>query len=216
MDLTRDLAIIKTRAHERFIGRSMFDVRCSMFLSFFFVLAAPRLFGQSRTNALPQLFPPDAPIPPTFLEQHGVTVLVGGLILLVLVGVVVWAIFKPKVEAVLPPATAAREALAKCKRRPEDRNVLGEVSQALRHYIGAVLEFPSGEYTTAEFCAELDRSATLTPELRLAISEFLRACDEQKFSPAISSAPLNAVDRALEFIDLVEKAHTQDACANQR
>jgi hypothetical protein len=156
------------------------------------------------TNALPKLVPPYGSMPPTFWEQHGTVVLAGSFVFLALAAGVVWRILKPKPQPVLPPVTVAREVLAKCRARPEDKKVLSEVSQAFRRYLGAVLELPAGEPTTAEICGELERSAKLTPELTGDISNFLRACDERKFSPADISAPLNAADRALEFIVAIE------------
>lgn len=156
------------------------------------------------TNALPQLVPPYGRMPPTYWEQHGVAIVAGGSLFLALAAFVVWRILNPRPGLVLPPAMAARAALAECRGRPEDRTVLGEVTRALRRYIGAVFEFPSGEYTTAEFCRELERSEKLTPEMSREICDFLRSCDERKFSPAISSAPLNAADRANKFIVAIE------------
>ena len=195
---------------------STFDVRCSMFL-FSFFLSALGVFGQSGTNALPTLSPPYGQIPPTFWEQHGTAVLAGGIILLTLAAAVVWRILNPGPQPVLPPAIVARKALEKCCARPEDGSVLSEVSQTLRHYVGAVLEFPVGEFTTAEFCLELQRSERIAPQLTGAISNFLRTCDERKFSPAASSAPLNAAARALEFLGLIEgDGHRQDACATKK
>ena len=178
------------------------------------LLATPHAFGQSGTNALPDLSPPYGPILPTFWEQHGAAALVGGLILFALTAVFVWKILKPGPQPVLPPAMAAREVLVKCRARPEDAKVLSEVSQALRHYLGAVFGLPPGELTTAECCRELERCPKITPQLARDIADFFRECDGRKFSPAISSAPLNAAGRALEFVALAEEeTHRQDACA---
>jgi hypothetical protein len=203
--------------HHRPIRCSAFGVRCSVFLFSLFLLTTPPGFGQSETNALPKLLPAYAPMPPTFWEQHRMAVLAGGLILLALAAVVIWKILNPGPQPVLPPAIAAREALAKCRARPEDGKVLSEVLQALRRYVSAVFEFPPGERTTAEFCDELKRNEKITPQLTGEISDFLRACDERKFSPANSSAVLNAADRALEFIDLIEQKtrEAEDACATK-
>ena len=111
----------------------------------------------------------------------------------------------------------AREALAKCLGRPEDGKVLSEVSRALRRYVGAVLEFPHVEFTTVEFCRELERRENLPPELTRAISDFLRACDERKFSPAASPSPLNSANRALEILARTEQeTDRQNALNNER
>ena len=182
-----------------------------MFLSFLLLFATSRVFGQSKTNALPTLSPPYGKMPPTFWEQHGPTVLAGSFIFLGLAATVVWLILKPGLQPDLPPAIIARKALEKCRARPEDGTVLSEVSQTLRRYVGAVFEFPPGEFTTAEFCRELQRSEKVAPQLTSAISDFLRACDERKFSPAGSSAPLNAAVRALEFLALTKnETHRQE------
>lgn len=164
-------------------------------------------------------------MPPTFWERHGTAVIAGGFLLLVLGGVVVWSILKRGPQPVLPPEIVAREALAKCLGRPEDGKVLSEISQVLRHYFGAVSEFPPGELTTTEFCRQLESREKIAPQLTRVISEFLRECDERKFSPAISSglggagAPpyqkINAAERALEFIALTEK-ETRRQNANKK
>lgn len=176
-----------------------------MLLCFFFLRETPHAFGQSATNALPTLLPPYGQMPPTFWEQHRTAVLVGSFVLLALVSAVVLKILKQRPPPVLPPVTIAGEALAKCGTRPEDGKALTEVSHVLRRYVCATLGFPLGEFTTAEFCRELERNEKLTPELTRAIADFLHACDERKFSPAISSAPLNAAGRALQFIAVIEE-----------
>lgn len=195
---------------------SVFGVRYSMFWSSLFLFATPRGFAKPETNALPALSPPYGQMPPTFWEQHGTAIFAGSLIFLALAAAVVWQILKPRPQPVVPPGIAARKALAKCLGRPEDGIVLSEVSQTLRRYVGAVFEFSPGELTTAEFCRELERSEKIAPQLTRAISDFLRACDERKFSPAVSSAPLNAADRALQFLALTEKeTRRQDSCASK-
>jgi 1-acyl-sn-glycerol-3-phosphate acyltransferase len=187
-----------------------------VFLLFF--LATPGVFGQSATNALPKLLPPYGQMPPTFWGQHEMAAVAGSFILLALATAVVWRILKPRPRPVLPPAIIAGEALAKCGARSEDGKVLSEVSQTLRCYVGAVFEFPPGELTTAEFCRQLERSEKIAPQLTRAISDFLRACDERKFSPAISSAPLNAAGRALQFVAVIEEEvrRREDACAAKK
>lgn len=192
------------------------SIRRSMYLFPLFLVSIQSVSGQSETNALPTLLPPHGQIQPTFWEQHGKAVIAGSFIVLALAASVIWRILKPRPQPILPPAIAAREALAKCRARPEDGNVLSEVSRLLRRYVGAVFEFPRGEFTTAEFCRELECSEKIAPELKHAISDFLRACDERKFSPAISSAPLNAAGRALELLAFTEKeTQTQGACASK-
>jgi hypothetical protein len=180
-----------------------------MFVFSAILLAAPRLFGQVSTNTPPTLSPAYPEIPPTFWEQHGSTILVGGITLIVLAVLILWKMFQPRPAVILPPEIVAREALAKLLRQPEDGELLSEVSQNLRRYVVAAFELPASELTTTEFCAALAGSEKISAELAQAISNFLRECDERKFSPACSTAPFNAAARALELVDLAEKRRTQ-------
>jgi hypothetical protein len=181
------------------------SIGCRKFLFFIFLLAAPLLFGQSGTNALPKLLPPYGKMPPTFWEQHGTNIIIASIALVVLAGGILWWICRPKPPVVVPPEIQAREALARWADRPEDGNCLSKISQILRRYFICAFEFPAGEFTTAEFCRELERNEKIGPELTRAIAGFLRECDKQKFSPAGSPASLNAAGRALDFVAIAEK-----------
>lgn len=201
----------------RFIGGSAFGVGSGIFRVSFFLLTAPLLFGQSGTNALPKLLPPYGPMPPTFWEQHGTNIIITSIALGMLAGGVLWWLCRPKPPVVVPPAVQAREALARWAGRPEDRNCLSSISQVLRHYVVCAFEFPAGECTTAEFCRELEQNEKIGPELTQAISTFLRECDERKFSPAGSPAPLNAASRALELVARAEAVGNQpDPCPAEK
>jgi hypothetical protein len=178
-----------------------------MFLPFAF--SAPSAFGQTDTNALPALAPPYGELPPTFWQQHGTTILIGAFLFILLAVLFVWKLFQPRPPALVPPEALARNALARLLHQPEDGRCLSEISQVLRRYVAAKLEFPPGEMTTAEFCAALAAHPQIGAELAQAIAAFLRECDARKFSPGAAAAPLKAANRALEFISLVEKRHAQ-------
>ena len=172
------------------------------------------LLAQTSTQNLSPLAPPCGELPPTFWQQHGTGVVIAGFIFLALAAVFVWKILQPRPEPVLPPAVVARAALARLQRQPEDGKVLSEVSQTLRRHVVAAFGLPPGEMTTAEFCAALAGNETIRKELAKSISDFLRECDERKFSTSPAAAPLDAAGRALEMVSLVEAAtHRQDACA---
>jgi hypothetical protein len=171
-----------------------------LLLAFF----AQSAFSQT-TNALPQLSPAYPEIPPTFWEQVGTTVLVVGVTLVALAGLILWKLFQPKPAIIQPPEIVAREALAKLPRQPEDGKHLSEVSHILRRYVIGAFELPPGEFTTAEFSAALAGSEKIGAELAQTISNFLRECDERKFSPASSTVPFKAAAHALELIALAEK-----------
>jgi hypothetical protein len=187
-----------------------------MFVFTAILFATPRLFGQASTNALPALAPPYGEIPPTFWERHGTVILVAGTAVIALAVLILWKIFRPKPPVILPPEVLAREALTKLLRQPEDGKLLSNVSQILRRYVIAAFELPAAELTTTEFCAALAASEKIGTEPAQAISDFLRACDERKFSTSPAAAPLNAATRALELVALTENArHRQDACATK-
>jgi hypothetical protein len=187
-----------------------------MFVFTAILFATPRLFGQASTNALPALAPPYGEIPPTLWERHGTMILVAGIAVIALAVLILWKIFRPKPSVILPPEVVAREALTKLLCQPEDGQLLSNVSQILRRYVIAAFELPAAELTTTEFCAALAASEKIGTEPAQAISDFLRACDERKFSTSPAAAPLNAATRALELVALTENArHRQDACATK-
>jgi hypothetical protein len=105
---------------------------------------------------------------------------------------------------IVPPEILARQALEKLQAQPEDGKVLSEISQALRRYLAAAFALPGGEMTTAEFCAALAADEKMGAELAQTISNFLRECDAQKFSPANSPAPFGAAEHALKIISQAE------------
>lgn len=177
-------------------------------------LFLPLAVFAADTNALPALAPAYGEMPPPFFEQHKNAIFIGGFALLLLAALILWQLLKPKPKIVLPPEIVAREILEKQQRQPEDGKVLSEISQTLRRYISTALEFPNGELTTAEFSAALAGNKKINAELAQTISDFLRECDERKFSPAKFSAQINAAQRALEIVAQVEnETHRQDACA---
>jgi hypothetical protein len=168
------------------------------------------------TNALPALAPAYGEMPPTFWEQHGTLVIIGGFAFVIFSMLILWKLFQPKPTVILPPEILARGALAKLTGRPEDGKLSSEVSQILRRYVIAAFHFPAAEMTTAEFCAALADNEKIGAELAESISSFLRECDERKFSPT-KSAPLDAADRALELVALSEKiSDRRDACPTEK
>ncbi len=150
------------------------------------------VFSQA-TNTLPPLAPAYPPIPPPFWEQHGTAILIGGFILLLLAAIVLWLIFKPKPQPVLPPEVAVRQALEQLRGRPEDGKVLSEVSQVLRRYVGNVFGFSGDKMTTSEFSTVVAADTEIGSRLAEALAILLRACDKDKFVAKNDAPPLNAV-----------------------
>lgn len=173
------------------------------FLTSFLLL--PLAVIAADTNALPSLAPAYGQIPPSFWDQHGTAIIIGSLALLAVVSVIVWKLLQPRPPVVMPPELLARLALTRLQGQPEDGKILSEVSQILRQYMTTAFQLPAGELTTAEFYLALADSNQISIELGEAISRFLRECDERKFSPATSEAPMNATNRALELVAQSEK-----------
>ena len=193
------------------VQRSMFDVRCSMFVFTAVLFAALRLFGQASTNLPPTLSPAYPEIPPPFWEQIGTTVLVAGITLIALAVLILWKLFQLKPEVILPPEIVAREALAKLPRQPGDGKHLSEVSQILRRYVIVAFELPAAELTTAEFCTALAANEKIGTELARTFADFLHECDERKFSSSPAAEPFNAVARALELVSSAEARRSRSA-----
>jgi hypothetical protein len=159
----------------------------------------------SQTNAPPALIPAYPELSPTFWQQHQSSIIVAGFALVAFVVLLLITMRRREKRRVLPPEVVARQALARLQNEPEDGIVLSAVAQILRRYTSDRLGLPSGELTTAEFISALVRSDKTVVELGESISGFLRECDVRKFSPMNNAAPLKAVQRALEFVEQVEK-----------
>jgi hypothetical protein len=205
----------EVRSPPALVSLSDFGLRISGFLrasAFGFRISLTGLLASSAAAQnlqpppieIPALQPPRGEIPLTFWEQHGVLVVVAGVILLAIIGAVVWLLTRPKPRAAVPPATAARQELDSLQHQPEDGAVLSRVSQVLRRYVIAAFGLPAGELTTTEFCRAVGGEELIGPELAESLGGFLRQCDERKFAPAPAATPLSATSHALELIEQAE------------
>jgi hypothetical protein len=180
------------------------------------LLAAPPMFAAATNNPaldeIPPLRPPHAELPPTFWEQHGLSVVLFGALWLVLVCAAVWFLFRRKPPAVMPPEVEAVQALEPLRQQAEDGVVLSRVSQILRRYVAAAFHLPPGELTTTDFSRAIARQGQVGPELSAALTEFLRQCDQRKFSPPAPAPPLSAAAQALK---LIEQAQARRAALAQ-
>jgi hypothetical protein len=195
------------------IGRWKLNVQCLMFSwTILFLLTAFPLHGQtnaSPTNTLSELLPPYGEMPPTFTEQHGTSIVVGGLGIIALATFGGWLIFRPKPKIIIPPGVQAREALENLRQQLEDGVVLSRVSQVVRNYFIAAFQLAAGEYTTAEFCREISGNKKISTELSSATADFLRDCDARKFSTTTGSVKLDAANRALRLVEQAEQRRAQ-------
>jgi len=156
------------------------------------------------TNDLPALLPPYTELPPGFWEQHGITVILGSVAVLAIIGVAAWLIFRPRPLPVIPPEVQARRELEALRTQPEDGQVLSRASQIVRRYVLAAFDLSAGELTTHEFIRAMESSPRLTAEVREAIAEFLRRCDERKFGGSSGSVAGHGAAQALELVNRSE------------
>jgi hypothetical protein len=186
-------------------------------LTFALAYAAFPTFAATNISAgddeLAKLRPPRAEIPPTFWERYNIWIIAGALVFLALLGIIVWIVTRPKPPIIVPAEVRAKQALDLLLNKPEDGLVLSQISQILRHYVAEAFGFPPGELTTTEFCRVMASHKGIDLELGSAISEFLRRCDERKFTPAPPATPMTAAATALK---LVETAHARLAEQRRR
>jgi hypothetical protein len=161
------------------------------------------------SNGLPKLAPPLPELPPTFWAQHSAAVLVLAIVALAISAIIGVLALRPKAAVVVPPEVEARRALEALSSRAEDGAVLSQVSQTLRRYFIAVFALPPGEYTTAEFCRTVSAREEIGAELATGVSDFLRACDERKFSSMPPASSAGAAARALELVGQAEIRRAQ-------
>lgn len=175
-----------------------------------FAVSLQAMPTRKTSDEIPPLDPPLPVIPPGFLEQHGWLVWIAILFVLLLAAIVTAFLLRPRKPPMLPAADVqARAALTAMQARSEDGATLSEISQALRRYLNVTFWLHPDETTTAEFCAALAANKQVGSELAGAISEFLKHCDERKFSPGHSSPPLDAARRALKLVELAEVRRAQ-------
>lgn len=184
---------------------SNFEFRILAFALFYLPYAALAATNiSSGDDDLAKLRPPRAEIPPTFWERYYIWIIAASLVFLALIGIIVWTVTRPKPPIIVPPEIRAKQALDLLLNKPEDGLVLSRVSQILRHYIADAFALPPGELTTTEFCRLIAGHEGVGPELAGAVSDFLRRCDERKFTPSPPSAPMTAPATALKLVETAQ------------
>jgi len=163
---------------------------------------APSLCLAADTDV--KLLPPHGELPPTFWQEHGALVVFGALLVLGVVTVALWLLFRPRPVVPLAPAVEARQGLEPLRHIPEDAAVLGSVSRIVRRYFVRAFALSANEPTTTELVLALSNRSDAQPDILSRVGELLRQCDERKFSPTAAGQPLSAVTRAFELIALTE------------
>jgi hypothetical protein len=193
---------IKFHSTQRFWSATIFAV----------IFFTARLLAQTNsetTNAPLKLLPPYDELPPTFWEQNATAISFAGLGVVTLLAFFLWLIFRPKPEIIVPPEVQAREALHKLSSQPEDGEMLSRVSEIVRHYFRSAFQLSPGELTTTEFCREISGNEKISAELSTATANFLRDCDDHKFSATAGAGKIDAANRALNLIEQAEQRRAQ-------
>jgi hypothetical protein len=161
-------------------------------------------------DEIPPLAPPLPEVSATFFERYPlVRFALPGLVVGAALGL--WQALRnrKKVPPPLPsPVAQARTALLVLQAHPEDGATLSAVSKVLRNYLINKFWVRPEEMTTTEFCAALVANKDISAEISSKLVEFLRGCDERKFSPAANTTPLNAASRALALVEMAEAPRT--------
>jgi hypothetical protein len=189
----------------RFGFLSDFGFRISDFLLLSSILlVAVTTSHAASTNDIPPLLPPRGEILPSLWEQHGVLVVVAGILMAGLLGLAIWLLARPKPPVIIAPALLARQELDGLRQKPQDGALLSRVSQVFRHYVNAAFGLPPAELTTTEFCRLMESQDRVGPQLAGEMGSFLRECDQRKFAPPSQMPPFSAVSQAAELISQTE------------
>lgn len=162
--------------------------------------------GGAPSNEIPPLAPPLPEIIPTFFEQHPVLrVVIPSAVTGFLLGLFFSIWFRPrKPPLLLAPAAQARNSLIELQAHPEDGALLSRVSNTIKRYLTNAFWLPPHEMTTSDFCKLIAKHEKIGQELAGRLGDFLRVCDERKFSPSTDQPPLGAATQALELINMAE------------
>ena len=179
------------------VFRRVSSCGASGLLAFAFLLQAHLAGAQPP----PALRPPRGEIAPTFWEQHGWQVVIAAIAIIIAAGVVIILLTRKKLKPPEPPEVLARRSLVALRGRKVDGTLLMEVSRIFRRYVIFAFNLPPGELTTAELRSALQSRSN---ENMLAAVDFLRQCDEGKFSPGGTFPNVDPATRALELFEKIE------------
>jgi hypothetical protein len=173
------------------------------------VLLGTNLTIAAETNSdlldeIPPLKPPRGEMPPGFWEQNGIWLGLLGVLVVLVAGMALWLVTRPKPAIIIPPDVAAHEALRALANKPEDGKTLSRISRIIRHYFIATFDLPNDELTTSEFQCVLAGSEKIGPDLAQQVGQFLRQCDERKFGPERASPPTAALPVAAKLIECAQ------------
>jgi hypothetical protein len=166
-------------------------------------------------DEIPPLRPPKPEITPGFWEQHGLWVVLGGVVLIALMGWLWRALSRPTPPEISVPGEAARAALRPLAAAPEDAALFASVSGILRCYFVAALDLPRAELTNSELCRALVIHPKVEPGLSDAATRLLSALERRRFADPESGGAWcsgdarvhgTVVETALALVEQTEQA----------
>lgn len=178
-----------------------------VFLFFGLVPCASR-----AAEKFPPLRPPRDLVPATFWEQHFWEMIFGAAAVIGMIVLLARWLRRPKPVVIIPPEVVAWQALEPLGARPEDGQLVEEVSQILRCYLRSVFGFQRDELTTEELGLALTRHALAHPDLAAEMGHFLHECDVRKFAPTPPVLTPGLVARAS---GLVARIHSCQQAASR-
>jgi hypothetical protein len=181
-------------------------LECASPLALFLLL--PTVASAQPGDEIVPLRPSLKEIPPSLWEQHGVLIVMAGVVGVALLAAAIWWLLKPKPPVPVPIEIQTRNELELLNVPDADGKTISRVSQVLKHYFIVAFELMPGEMTTAEFSRAVASNKKTGDELAASVSEFLRQCDEQKFSPA-AGVQTSACSRALELVEQGERRRAE-------
>jgi hypothetical protein len=176
---------------------------------FAFILVTSSALAEGPPFLGPTLLPPRGEISPTFWEQHGWLVIIDAFIALIIITALVILLTRPRQIRIEAPEVVARRALEKLRSRADDDALLMEVSRVFRRYLVFAFDLPPEELTTGELDRTLQSSPKTEPALARDVVNFLRQCDQDKFSPPVVPPRVGVASRALELLEKIEAHRRQ-------
>jgi hypothetical protein len=158
----------------------------------------------AQAARLPELYPPEDFIGPTFWEQYRFHSLGGAALLIACILSLWWYLRRPVVVMPVPAVVAARHSLDLLCGNAEDGILAGQVSRIVRDYLPSAIAFPQRELTAEEVALFLREDRLTDEQLRAGIVELLRDCDARKFGSVHRERALNLVSRAQDLIGKIE------------
>lgn len=206
-EIHRILSVLPPRLglRRRRLGTSDFGLRTLDCLGFVALFLSPgplfALVTNETSAEITPLRPPRPELPPSFLEQHALTIGVASFLGLLLLAILIWFALRPRTIAETPPDQAARRELQSLQAHPQDPQLLTRVSHVVRRYLSRAFGLPEQELTTAEFCRALHEQERAGPALAEHAARVLQYWDEQKFSPNPPATQNDPVTEAGFIVD---------------